>query len=153
MKLCGLELIDCDKANKFVKIINKSNEIAKDFTDVENLYVPQYGEFNSEWAENIFLITLLTDDNKYQNYITYIDLDDGYRSRSEFISFVTDTPASVNMQYHDIDVTIGDIDQKDTDYDLVLYYKDEVLFASGTDVSDGYYPCGICDYNPEILNK
>ena len=72
MKLCGLELIDCDKANKFVKIINKSNEIAKDFTDVENLYVPQYGEFNSEWAENIFLITLLTDDNKYQNYITYV---------------------------------------------------------------------------------
>ncbi|MBO7691872.1 MAG: hypothetical protein J6T10_04465 [Methanobrevibacter sp.] len=153
MKLCGLELIDCDKANKFVKIINKSNEIAKDFSVAENLYVPQYAEFSSDWSENIFLITLLKDDDKYQNYITFIDLDDGYRSESGLISFVTDTPASVNMQYYDINVTIGDIDNKDTDYDLVLYYKDEVLFASGTDVSDSYYPCGICDYNPEILNK
>ena len=153
MKLCGLELIDYDKANKFVKIINKSNEIAKDFSTVENLYVTQYADFNSNWSENIFLITLLTDDGKYQNYITYIDLDDGYRSQSGFISFVTDTPASINMEYYDIDVTIGDIDNKDTDYDLVLYYKDEVLFASGTDSSDSYYPCGICDYNPEILNK
>ena len=140
MKLCGLELIDCDKANKFVKIINKSNEIAKDFSTVENLYVTQYADFNSDWSENIFLITLLTDDGKYQNYITYIDLDDGYRSQGWLISFVTDTPASVNMQYYDIDVTIGDIDDKDTDYDLVLYYKDEVLFASGTNVSDVYYP-------------
>lgn len=29
MKLCGLELIDCDKANKFVKIINEDCHSAK----------------------------------------------------------------------------------------------------------------------------
>ena len=48
MKLYGIELLDYDKANKYIQIINKTNKIEKDFIETEefkSVYVQQYNEF------------------------------------------------------------------------------------------------------------
>lgn len=158
MKLYGIELLDYDKANKYIQIINKTNQIEKDFIETEkskSVYVRQYNEFNHNWSENIYLITLQTDAGKFHNYLTYIDLDDGYRSRGEYIEFSTDTPASTNMKSYNIDVTYRTqmyVKAKSVDYKLVIYYKHQILFVVGSENYDDWYPMGICEYHPEILN-
>lgn len=158
MKLYGIELLDYDKANKYIKIINKTNQIEKDFIETEkfkSVYVQQYKEFNHNWSENIHLITLQDNFGKFHNYLTYIDLDDGYRSRGEYIEFLTDTPASTNMKSYNIDVTYKTknyVKEENKNNELVIYYKKQILFSVGSENYDDWYPIGVCQYHPEILN-
>ena len=75
-KLCGIKPLDCESANKFVRVWNKLNNIEKDFNGegknpcVQNLSYDDNAEFNDEWAESLYLVSFVDEKDAIHNYLS-----------------------------------------------------------------------------------
>lgn len=155
MKLLGIELIDVEKANKYVEIKRRIDSIQDDFTDEEVEENNSYITFEESWCEQIYLITL-KDSNGYRNIICYRDKDDGYRSYAGKFELNINEALCENLKHLNLKVTVKEnFYEKDTiAYKLLIKYKSQKIFKCFTDRSfDEYYPVGIVDYDITGLNQ
>lgn len=155
MKLLGIELLDYERANKYVELKRKIDSIQDDFTDEEVKEVNSYITFNDIWSEKIFLITL-KDSKGYRNILCYRDKDDGYRSYAGKFELNINEALCENLKHLNLKVTVKEnFYEKDTiAYKLLIKYKTQKIFKCFTDRSfDEYYPVGIVDYDITGLNQ
>ena len=155
MKLLGIELLDYERANKYVDLKRKIDSIQDDFADEEVEEVSSYITFNDIWSEKIFLITL-KDSKGYRNILCYRDKDDGYRSYAGKFELNINEALCENLKHLNLKVTVKEnFYEKDTiAYKLLIKYKSQKIFKCFTDRSfDEYYPVGIVDYDITGLNQ
>ena len=155
MKLLGIELLDYERANKYVDLKRRIDSIQDDFTDEEVEEVNSYITFNDIWSEKIFLITL-KDSKGYRNILCYRDKDDGYRSYAGKFELNINEALCENLKHLNLKVTVKEnFYEKDTiAYKLLIKYKSQKIFKCFTDRSfDEYYPVGIVDYDITGLNQ
>lgn len=155
MKLLGIELLDYERANKYVEIKKRIDSIQDDFTDGKTEEINNYITFNDIWSEKIFLITL-KDSKGYRNILCYRDKDDGYRSYAGKFELNINEALCENLKHLDLKVTVKEnFYEKDTiAYKLLIKYKTQKIFKCFTDRSfDEYYPVGIVDYDITGLNQ
>ena len=155
MKLLGIELLDYERANKYVDLKRRIDSIQDDFTDKEVEEVNSYITFNDIWSEKIFLITL-KDSKGYRNILCYRDKDDGYRSYAGKFELNINEALCENLKHLNLKVTVKEnFYEKDTiAYKLLIKYKTQKIFKCFTDRSfDEYYPVGIVDYDITGLNQ
>lgn len=153
MKLLGIELIEVEKANKYMEIKKRIDSMQNDFTDEDA--INSYITFDDSWCEQIYLITL-KDSNGYRNIICYRDKDDGYRSYAGKFDLNINEALCENLKHLDLKVTVKeDFHIKDSiSYKLLIKYKTQKIFKCFTDRSfDEYYPVGIVDYDITGLNQ
>jgi hypothetical protein len=155
MKLLGIELIDVEKANKYVEIKKRIDSIDNDFSDEEVEEVNNYITFDESWCEQIYLITL-KDSNGYRNIICYCDKDDGYRSYAGKLDLNINEALCENLKHLNLKVYVKE-DFKEIEgisYKLLIKYKSQKIFKCFTDSSfDEYYPVGIVNYDITGLNQ
>ena len=155
MKLLGIELLDYERANKYVEIKKRIDSIQDDFTDKAEEEINNYITFNDIWSEKIFLITL-KDSKGYRNILCYRDKDDGYRSYAGKFELNINEALCENLKHLNLKVTVKEnFNEKDTiAYKLLIKYKSQKIFKCFTDRSfDEYYPVGIVDYDITGLNQ
>ena len=155
MKLLGIELLDYERANKYVEIKKRIDSIQDDFTDKAEEEINNYITFNDIWSEKIFLITL-KDSKGYRNILCYRDKDDGYRSYAGKFELNINEALCENLKHLNLKVTVKEnFYEKDTiAYKLLIKYKSQKIFKCFTDRSfDEYYPVGIVDYDITGLNQ
>lgn len=155
MKLLGIELIDIEKANKYVEIKKRIDSIQDDFTDEEVEEVNNYITFDKSWCEQIYLITL-KDSNGYRNIICYRDKDDGYRSYAGKFDLNINEALCENLKHLDLKVSVKENfnEVEGISYKLLIKYKTQKIFKCFTDRSfDEYYPVGIVEYDITGLNQ
>lgn len=155
MKLLGIELIDVEKANKYVEIKRRIDSIQDDFTDEEVEENNSYITFEESWCEQIYLITLKNNDG-YRNIICYRDKDDGYRSYAGKYELNINEALCENLKPYDLNVTVKENfnEVEGIAYKLLIKYKTQKIFKCFTDRSfDEYYPVGIVDYDITGLNQ
>lgn len=155
MKLLGIELIDIEKANKYVEIKKRIDSIQDDFTDEEVEEVNNYITFDESWCEQIYLITL-KDSNGYRNIICYRDKDDGYRSYAGKFDLNINEALCENLKHLDMKVSVKENfnEVEGISYKLLIKYKTQKIFKCFTDRSfDEYYPVGIVEYDITGLNQ
>lgn len=155
MKLLGIELIDIEKANKYVEIKKRIDSIQDDFTDEEVEEVNNYITFDESWCEQIYLITL-KDSNGYRNIICYRDKDDGYRSYAGKFDLNINEALCENLKHLDLKVSVTENfnEVEGISYKLLIKYKTQKIFKCFTDRSfDEYYPVGIVEYDITGLNQ
>ncbi len=155
MKLLGIELIDVEKANKYVEIKKRIDSIDNDFTDEEVEEINNYITFDESWCEQIYLITL-KDSNGYRNIICYRDKDDGYRSYAGKFDLNINEALCENLKQYNLKVSVKEdfIEVEGISYKLLIKYKSQKIFKCFTDRSfDEYYPVGIVDYDITGLNQ
>lgn len=155
MKLLGIELLDYERANKYVEIKKRIDSIQDDFADKAEEEINNYITFNDIWSEKIFLITL-KDSKGYRNILCYRDKDDGYRSYAGKFELNINEALCENLKHLDLKVTVKEnFYEKDTiAYKLLIKYKSQKIFKCFTDRSfDEYYPVGIVDYDITGLNQ
>lgn len=155
MKLLGIELIDTEKANKYVEIKKRIDSIQDDFTDEEVEEINNYITFDETWCEQIYLITL-KDSNGYRNIICYRDKDDGYRSYAGKFDLNINEALCENLKHLDLKVSVKEDfnEVEGISYKLLIKYKTQKIFKCFTDKSfDEYYPVGIVDYDITGLNQ
>lgn len=155
MKLLGIELIDIEKANKYVEIKKRIDSIQDDFTDEEVEEVNNYITFDESWCEQIYLITL-KDSNGYRNIICYRDKDDGYRSYAGKFDLNINEALCENLKHLDLKVSVKENfnEVEGISYKLLIKYKTQKIFKCFTDRSfDEYYPVGIVEYDITGLNQ
>lgn len=155
MKLLGIELIDIEKANKYVEIKKRIDSIQDDFTDEEVEEINNYITFDETWCEQIYLITL-KDSNGYRNIICYRDKDDGYRSYAGKFDLNINEALCENLKHLDLKVSVKEDfnEVEGISYKLLIKYKTQKIFKCFTDKSfDEYYPVGIVDYDITGLNQ
>ena len=155
MKLLGIDLLDYERANKYVEIKKRIDSIQDDFTDKAEEEINNYITFNDIWSEKIFLITL-KDSKGYRNILCYRDKDDGYRSYAGKFELNINEALCENLKHLNLKVTVKEnFYEKDTiAYKLLIKYKSQKIFKCFTDRSfDEYYPVGIVDYDITGLNQ
>lgn len=153
MKLLGIELLDYERANKYVDLKRRIDSIQNDFADEDA--INSYITFNDIWSEKIFLITL-KDSKGYRNILCYRDKDDGYRSYAGKFELNINEALCENLKHLNLNVTVKEnFYEKDTiAYKLLIKYKTQKIFKCFTDRSfDEYYPVGIVDYDITGLNQ
>lgn len=155
MKLLGIELLDYERANKYVELKRKIDSIQDDFTDDKTEEINNYITFNDIWSEKIFLITL-KDSKGYRNILCYRDKDDGYRSYAGKFELNINEALCENLKHLDLKVTVKENfnEVEGITYKLLIKYKSQKIFKCFTDRSfDEYYPVGIVDYDITGLNQ
>ena len=76
-RLCGIKPLDCNAANKFVKVWNKLNNIEKDFNgegkypSIRNMTYDGNELFTEEWAESLYLVSFVDENDAIHNYLCF----------------------------------------------------------------------------------
>ena len=90
-RLCGIKPLDCNAANKFVKVWNALNNIEKDFNGkgkypyIRNMSPTCNELFTDEWAESLYLVSFVDEKDAIHNYLCFYNSYDGYRSNADVI--------------------------------------------------------------------
>lgn len=168
-RLCGIKPLDCESANKFVHVWNKLNSIEKDFNGegknpcVQNLSYDDETEFTDEWAESLYLVSFVDENEAIHNYLCFHNSYDGYRSHSDVIKMPnTDRCLCTNLEHLHLKVRIIENETEETGMDeygeidktqnvFVITYRNSELFLCKTEHVNDYYPYGLIRYNCEML--
>ena len=168
-RLCGIKPLDCNAANKFVKVWNTLNNIEKDFNgkdkypSIRNMASTGNELFTDEWAESLYLVSFVDENDAIHNYLCFHNSYDGYRSNADVIKMPnTDRSLCTNLEHLHLNVRIVEDEIVDTcdrrcsvqdqtqNVFVITYHKDE-LFVCKTEHFQDYYPYGLIRYNFEIL--
>ena len=166
--LCGIKPLDCSSANKFVHVWNKLNTIEKDFNgECKNpsiINLSYYGNelFTDEWAESLYLVSFVDENDSIHNYLCFHNSYDGYRSNADVIKMPnTDRCLCTNLEHLHLNVRIVENEivnncnsfcgPNKTQNVFVITYREDELFVCKTEHVQDYYPYGLIRYNCELL--
>lgn len=168
-RLCGIKPLDCNSANKFVKVWNALNNIEKDFNCkgkypyIRNMSSRGNEMFTDEWAESLYLVSFVDEKNAIHNYLCFHNSYDGYRSNADVIKMPnTDRSLCTNLEHLHLNVQIVEDETEETGMDeyggidkrqnvFVITHRNKELFVCKTEHVNDYYPYGLIKYNCEIL--
>ena len=168
-RLCGIKPLDCNAANKFVKVWNELNNIEKDFNgedkypSVRNMSYYGNEEFTDEWAESLYLVSFVDEKDAVHNYLCFHNSYDCYRSNADVIKMPnSDRSLCTNLEHLHLNVRIVEDEivntydnsyggQDQTQNVFVITYRKDELFVCKTEHFQDYYPYGLIRYNCEKL--
>lgn len=168
-RLCGIKPLDCNAANKFVKVWNALNNIEKDFNgkdkypSIRNMASTGNELFTDEWAESLYLVSFVDKKDAIHNYLCFHNSYDGYRSNADVIKMPnTDRSLCTNLEHLHLNVQIVEDETEETGMDeyggidkrrnvFVITHRNKELFVCKTEHVNDYYPYGLIRYNCEIL--
>lgn len=168
-RLCGIKPLDCNSANKFVKVWNALNNIEKDFNCkgkypyIRNMSSRGNEMFTDEWAESLYLVSFVDEKNAIHNYLCFHNSYDGYRSNADVIKMPnTDRSLCTNLEHLHLNVQIVEDETEETGMDeyggidkrrnvFVITHRNKELFVCKTEHVNDYYPYGLIRYNCEML--
>lgn len=168
-RLCGIKPLDCNAANKFVKVWNALNNIEKDFNGkgkypyIRNMSPTCNELFTDEWAESLYLVSFVDEKDAIHNYLCFHNSYDGYRSNADVIKMPnTDRSLCTNLEHLHLNVQIVEDETEETGMDeyggidkrqnvFVITHRNKELFVCKTEHVNDYYPYGLIRYNCEIL--
>ena len=168
-RLCGIKPLDCNAANKFVKVWNALNNMEKDFNGkgkypyIRNMSSTGNELFTDEWAESLYLVSFVDEKNDIHNYLCFHNSYDGYRSNADVIKMPnTDRSLCTNLEHLHLNVQIVEDETEETGMDeyggidkrrnvFVITYRNKELFVCKTEHVNDYYPYGLIRYNCEML--
>lgn len=168
-RLCGIQPLDCEAANKFVHVWNELNNIEKDFNgedkypSIRNMSYDGNELFTDEWAESLYLVSFVDEKDAIHNYLCFHNSYDGYRSNADVIKMpITDRSLCTNLEHLHLNVRIIENETEETGMDeygeidktqnvFVITYRKEALFVCKTEHVNDYYPYGLIRYNCEKL--
>lgn len=168
-RLCGIKPLDCNAANKFVKVWNALNNIEKDFNGkgkypyIRNMAYDGNELFTDEWAESLYLVSFVDEKDAIHNYLCFHNTYDCYRSNADVIKMPnTDRSLCTNLEHLNLNVQIVEDETEETgmyEYGgidktqnvFVITYLNKELFVCKTEHFQDYYPYGLIKYNCEML--
>ena len=112
-RLCGIKPLDCNAANKFVKVWNALNNIEKDFNGkgkypyIRNMSPTCNELFTDEWAESLYLVSFVDETNAIHNYLCFHNSYDCYRSNADVIKMPnTDRSLCTNLEHLHLNILV-----------------------------------------------